>query len=456
MPHLPRALLALVLVLAATATRAAAQTELVVLPPRGKDVRDVRAALPKARVGKLAKKRIDGACASDPQCLAKVGSELGARRVLAITVHGRRLTLMLVDADAKLLLGIRDVSIPRHKLERALGPSLRRFVDDVTADKAKELAAEGNSHFNQGELARALELYTLAYRVKPLPALQLSIAACQRKLGQLKEALATYEAYLAATPAAADKRTVASQIEEIEQALAGDAARPRGEGGAVEPRSAVGEPAPVEATAQPAEPRRRREPAQVASEPKVAGEPTRRAGAGERGESRERAQGAVAPKAAAEPARRADAGARGESRERAQGAVAPKAAAEPARRADAGARGDTRHPARPWMLLTGGMGLATVGAGAYFGVLAREDQRRFDAAGCTGAEPLDGATVAQCKSARKRGDRDAFLRDVLVGSGGAVVLASLIVYAIDPGHLERPARTGIAFTRDSVHFVVRW
>jgi hypothetical protein len=267
MAHLCRAMLALVLVLAATATRAAAETDLAVLPPLGKDVRDVQAALQKVRVGKLAKQSIDGACASDPQCLAKVGGELGARRVLAITVHGRRLTLTLVDADAKLLLGIRDISIPRSKLERALGPSLERFVDQVTADK-------------------------------------------------------------------------------------------------------------------------------------VAAEHARGAGVRERAEA--------------------------------------------------------HHPARPWMLLTGGLGLATAGAGVYFGVLARADQRRFDAAGCATSDALDSATVAQCKSDRKQGDRDTFLRNVLVGSGGAVVLASLIVYAIDPGHFERPTRTAIALTRDAVHVVVRW
>jgi hypothetical protein len=109
------------------------------------------------------------------------------------------------------------------------------------------------------------------------------------------------------------------------------------------------------------------------------------------------------------------------------------------------------------MLLTGGIGLATIGAGAYFGVQARDVQRKFDAAGCGDSTALlDMAAIDQCKADREQGDRNAFLTNVLVGSGGLVVVASLIVFIADPGNVERPSRAGVAITHNSVNLVVRW
>src|SRR5262245_59635572 len=97
---------AMLVVVGAGLRPAFADTELVVLPPVGNDGGEINAALQKSHVGTLSTRTIDVACATDPGCLAKTGSELGARRTLAISfAGGGKLTLMLVDVGAKLLLG---------------------------------------------------------------------------------------------------------------------------------------------------------------------------------------------------------------------------------------------------------------------------------------------------------------------------------------------------------------
>ena len=391
-----RALLAvalLMILLGAGATVASAETELAVLPPVGKGADEVKAALAKARVGTLAKKVVDASCTSDPGCLTKTGTELGARRVLSISVDGERLTLTLVDASAKLLLATRDVTIGKKKLAKDLGPTLAKFVDDATVDKAKALFAEGNEHYNLGEFTPALERYKLAYRVKPLPAFQFNIAQCHRKLGQYPDAIAMYQAYLVGVPNAQNRATVESLIAETKK---------------------------LHADQQAVETQRERD--RLATEQKKA----------------EESRKAQEAQAAAE---------------------AERARAEQARIAAERERDKTynKHPARGWMLLTGGLGLATIGAGAYFGLQARDVQRKFDAAGCGDPSTLlDMAAIDQCKADREQGDRNAFLTNVLVGSGGAVVLVSLIVFIADPGNVERPSRAGVAITHNSVNLTVRW
>jgi tetratricopeptide (TPR) repeat protein len=383
----------LIAVLGSGAAPAAAETELAVLPPVGKGAGDVNAAVAKARVGTLATKTIDASCASDPGCLTKTGAELGARRVLSISVDGERLTLTLVDASAKLLLATRDVTIGKKKLAKELGPTLAKFVEDATVDKAKALFAEGNEHYNLGEFAPALERYKLAYRVKPLPAFQFNIAQCHRKLGQYPDAIAMYQAYLVGVPNAQNRATVESLIAETKK---------------------------LHAEKQTLETQRERD--RLATEQKKA----------------EEARKAKEAQAAAD---------------------AERARADQARIAAERERDKTynRHPARGWMLLTGGLGLATIGAGAYFAKETRDLQRSYDARGCgDSAVLLDLAAIDQCNADLEQGDRNAFLTNVLVGSGGAVVLVSLIVFIADPGNVERPSKASVAVSRNSVNLVVRW
>jgi tetratricopeptide (TPR) repeat protein len=392
-----RALLAfaMLIYIVGSSAPAAAETDLAVLPPVGKGAGDVKAALSKARVGTLATKSIDASCASDPGCLTKTGAELGARRVLSISVDRDRLTLTLVDASAKLLLATRDVTIPNKKLAKELGPTIEKFVEDATVDKAKALFAEGNEHYNLGEFTPALERYKLAYRVKPLPAFQFNIAQCHRKLGQYSDAIAMYQAYLVGVPNAQNKATVESLIAEAKK---------------------------LQSDQQAVE--RQRERDRMTTEQKKA----------------EEARKAKEAQAAAD---------------------AERARTEQARIAAERERDKTynRHPVRKWMLVTGALGVAVGGAGAYFATQTKDLQTKFDDLGCGDTQgTLLASENALCDDYRTRGKRDALLSNVLIGSGALIVVTSLIVLVADPGNVERPnaMRAGIAVSPTSFKVVLQW
>ena len=45
----------------------------------------------------------------------------------------------------------------------------------------------------------------------------------------------------------------------------------------------------------------------------------------------------------------------------------------------------------------------------------------------------------------------------MIGAGGSVVVASLLVYILDPGNIERPReRPNVSITPTSVQVMVRW
>jgi hypothetical protein len=222
-----RAVVTAVLLLVAAGPFAHAN-ELVILPPVASgdaDAAPVAAALRKVRAAQIATRAIDLSCASDPGCLVTTGSELGARRALSVTVTGDgRMTLLLVDVGANLLLGTREISVAPKKLAKDLPPAIAMFVDTTIVDKAKALFAEGNQHYNLGEFRQALGKYKLAYRVKALPAFQFNIAQCHRKLEQHKEAIAMYQAYLVDVPGAQNRTMVESLLAESKQAIDAQAA----------------------------------------------------------------------------------------------------------------------------------------------------------------------------------------------------------------------------------------
>jgi len=372
--------------------------DIVVLPPVGdaKATPPIASALAKANVGTLAAKPVDATCAGDPGCLIKTGEELSANRIVSLTVAADgKLDVLVVDVGAKLMLGTRSLTIAPKKLAKELGPSLARLVEDVTVDKAKSLFAEGNEHYNLGEFTQALERYKLAYRVKALPAFQFNIAQCHRKLGQHKEAIAMYQAYLVGVPAASNKAMVDSLIAESQKEIdkqAAFAAQTEHDKFTTEQKKAEEARKAKEAEAAASSERSKAEQARIAAE-----------------QERERSY--------------------------------------------------NRHPSRKWMLVTGALGVATAGVGTYFGIQARNAQSSFDTNMCGDAgTPRIQTIIDQCSADRDRGQRDALLGNVLIGSGAAVVLVSAIVFAIDPGNIERPSqqRVGLAISPSSVKVVFQW
>ena len=374
----------------------ASADDIVILPPLGSGAAQVSAALGKGSGVTLAALKVDANCASDPGCLAKKGSELSANRIVAITTTGGgKLDIIVVDVGAKVLLGTKTLSFAPKKLAKELGSTLRSTIDEMTVDKAKALFAEGNESYNLGEFDRALDRYKLAYRVKPLPAFQFNIAQCHRKLGQNKEAIAMYQAFLLGNQSAQNKEMVEGLIAESKKAMDEQiAAQQKLESQRLETENKKAEEArkAKEADAVAATAHANVEQAQIAAE-------------------RERA------------------------------------------------RGYNKHPVRKWMVVTSLLGLATAGGGAYFGLQAKDAQAAFDNADCGDPMvPRLQTQLDQCNADKDRGKRDALFSNVLIGSGGALVLVSMLIYAIDPGNIDAPKerRDGVGVTPSAVQVVLRW
>ncbi len=403
----------MILMLLAVARSATAAPEVAVLGPAidpklpAARAKLVETAVAKAAVGKPGERPIDTLCVSDTLCLQGHGATLGAVRLLAIAASPAKagaidFTFVLVDVEAKELIAKRDVSVMDAKLAKQLGVELRKFLDEGPVERARALFGQGNQHYNLGEFAKALELYKRAYRVKALPAFLFNIAQCHRKLEQHREAVAMYQSYLVGVPDAPNKTIVESLIaesrgklvEEARLAEQGDKAKHEADKLESERKRAEAERQAKEADARGAAERTKVEQARIAA----------------------------------------------------------------ARERDLDVQYN-QHPARKWTLIAGGVGIGAMAVGGVFGLSARGAQSDFDGAGCgDNTRFLDEPTLAQCARDLDRGERNARLANILIGTGGAVLLGSVIVFAIDPGNLERPsqARAQLRIAPNNVKVVIRW
>ncbi len=384
--------------------RADAETEIVVLGPVPSapriSVAEVQKVLEKGEVAPRNAKPIDAACAVDASCLAAVGTELTARRVLAVSVgrttaEGVVLDVVLVDVGGKDLLSRRQITLPAAKLLKELGPALKKFVAEAPVERAKALFAKGNEHYNLGELVQALELYRRAYRAMPLPAFLFNIAQCHRKLGQHADAVTMYQSYLVGVPDAQNKALVESLITESRAVL-----------DAEQKTAAAMEHARLDA------------------------------------------ERAAAEKQKAEAIRRAK---EAEAKAEAERTQAARIASD--------RELYNKHPARNWAYVAAGVGAVAMVGGGVFGVRARDAQSAFDNANCGDpAELLTQSELAACRSDRDRGERSAMFSNVLLIGGGALLATSVLVFVLDPGNLERPqdARAQLRITPTSAQAVVRW
>jgi tetratricopeptide (TPR) repeat protein len=78
----------------------------------------------------------------------------------------------------------------------------------------------GESHFKAGAFDEALKEYQAGYDAKPLPGFLVNIAQCQRRLGDLKTARATYQKFVLVAPDSPLLPQVRSMIAEIDGLLA--------------------------------------------------------------------------------------------------------------------------------------------------------------------------------------------------------------------------------------------
>jgi tetratricopeptide (TPR) repeat protein len=99
----------------------------------------------------------------------------------------------------------------------------------------------GEARFKAGAFDEALKEYQAGYDAKPLPGFLVNIAQCQRRLGDLKTARATYQKFVLVAPDSPLVPQVRSMITEIDGLLANlDAGKP-----AAEPEEEA-KPAPAE------------------------------------------------------------------------------------------------------------------------------------------------------------------------------------------------------------------
>jgi tetratricopeptide (TPR) repeat protein len=325
------------------------------------------------------------------------GSAAGAQRVITLTAKGDTVIVSVADTEAHLQLGTKAIKT------KDLAKNLARTVDAITTDKAKAVFAEANQHYSLGEFDQAMASYSLAYRLQPLPAFLFNIAQCHRKLGHYKDAIAMYQNYLVGVPDAPHRDVVESLIAEARE-------------------------------------RQAEEDQRAAAQAKLAADLE--------------AKRIEAEKKKVEDERKAK-----EAERKAKEAEAR--AAEQRREAEAlrikhEKETYDRHPARAWMIATGVVGAAGLGVGGYFAVQERDLQHSFDAAKCGDpTQLLPADQLATCRQQRDDGQRDATLATSFLIGGGAVVAAAAIVFAIDPGNVERP-RTQVSVTPHSVGLVVHW
>ena len=215
-----------IVILVMSAVAASAEIEVIVVGPAvAKRVKqaitdDVVAAIKRTAVPRSAVE-IDRTCAADTSCL--VTNAADAKRVLSISVDVAGPTvafeLVLVDVAARELIAKRDLSLAARKIERELPALVKKFLDEAPIERAKELFAKGNQHYNLGELTEALAMYKRAYQIKPLEEFLFNIGQCHRKLGQHREAITMYQSYLVGVPNAENKALVEDLIAESKAAL---------------------------------------------------------------------------------------------------------------------------------------------------------------------------------------------------------------------------------------------
>jgi tetratricopeptide (TPR) repeat protein len=82
----------------------------------------------------------------------------------------------------------------------------------------------GEAHFKAGLYAEALADYQAGYAAAPLPGFLINVAQCQRRLGELARARASYQKFLMVAPDSPLGPEVKRLIAELDQMLADEAA----------------------------------------------------------------------------------------------------------------------------------------------------------------------------------------------------------------------------------------
>jgi tetratricopeptide (TPR) repeat protein len=102
-----------------------------------------------------------------------------------------------------------------------MGRGLEAQAADSEADRAARVHyREGETHYQAGRYADALVAYQAGYDVQPLPGFLVNIAQCQRRIGDLERARATYGKFVLVAPDSPLVPEVRGLIEELDRLIA--------------------------------------------------------------------------------------------------------------------------------------------------------------------------------------------------------------------------------------------
>lgn len=99
----------------------------------------------------------------------------------------------------------------------AFGAEPKKAMDPDEA-KARTLFSDGQKAYDVGQFPQALELYSEAYKLKPLPGFLFNIAQCHRQLGNYKEAAFAFGRFIDnSAPKAANVELARELIEDMKR-----------------------------------------------------------------------------------------------------------------------------------------------------------------------------------------------------------------------------------------------
>lgn len=140
------------------------------------------------------------------------------------------------------------------------------IAQDRSRAKAKAAFERAEKLYRTGEFEAALESYREAYQELPAPAFLFNIGQCHRNLGQLEQAIFSFEQYLKDAPKAGDRERVKLLIRDLNAELEKQRENSRTEPQEDEAKTATIAPAPAPPvlSARPPVP-----PQQIASAPMI-------------------------------------------------------------------------------------------------------------------------------------------------------------------------------------------
>ncbi|MFH1129748.1 MAG: tetratricopeptide repeat protein [Pseudomonadota bacterium] len=124
----------------------------------------------------------------------------------------RQMSVTVVLLTACLL-----VSPPTANAQSQVAQPQQSPSDNKT--EAKTHFEQGKVAFSRGQYEDALNEYTVAYRLLPLPGFLFNIGQCYRNLEQYEKAILSFQLYLQNVPQAANRNAVQQLVKELEDKL---------------------------------------------------------------------------------------------------------------------------------------------------------------------------------------------------------------------------------------------